>query len=130
MRRTGVRPSLVLCSAARRARATLDLIGGGIARPFESLIEDELYGATALDLLTRLKRVGNETTSVMVIGHNPGLEDLAGLLAGDGDSDALAQLQRKFPTAALATFDLADTAWSELGRGQAYLAALTVPRGL
>jgi phosphohistidine phosphatase len=130
MRQAGVRPSLVLCSPARRARATLDLVAGGIARPFESLVEDELYGATALDLLVRLQKVGNETTSVMVIGHNPGLEDLAALLAGDGDGDALAQLRRKFPTAALATFDLADTAWSELSRGQAYLAALTVPRDL
>ena len=130
MRRAGVRPSLVLCSSAVRARSTLDLVASGIGRPFESLVEDELYGAGAPDLLARFQRVGNETTSVMVIGHNPGLEDLAVLLAGDGDGDALAQLQRKFPTGALATFDLADTAWSELGRGQGYLAAITVPRDL
>jgi phosphohistidine phosphatase len=130
MRGAGVRPALVLCSPARRTRETLDLVAAGVAGPFESLLEEELYGATAFDLLNRLKRVATTTRSVMVIGHNPGLEELAINLAGDGEGDALAQLRSKFPTAALATFDLADTAWSELGRGQAYLAALTLPRAL
>jgi len=130
MRATGVRPALVLCSPARRTRQTLDLVAGGLAGPFDSLVEDQLYGATAYDLLSRLRQVATTTRSVMVVGHNPGLEDLATQLAGDGEGEALAQLRSKFPTAALATFDLADTAWSALGRGQAYLAALTLPRTL
>jgi phosphohistidine phosphatase len=130
MRATGVHPALVLCSSARRTRETLDLVAAGFAGPFERSVEDELYGATADDLLSRLRQVPDATRSVMVIGHNPGLEDLATQLAGDGEGPALDQLGRKFPTAALATFDLADTAWSEVGRGQAYLSGLTVPRTL
>ena len=130
MRATGVQPELVLCSPAHRARETLDLVVAGFTKPFESMLEEYLYGATAYELLRRLRRVPDRTRAVMVIGHNPGLEELAIQLAGDGEADALAQLRTKYPTAALATFDLADTAWSGLGWGQAYLSALTLPRTL
>jgi phosphohistidine phosphatase len=64
---------------------------------------------------------------VLVIGHNPGLEDLTGVLAGDADEAALDQLQRKFPTGALAVLDVS-TEWAALGPGAARLTRLEVPR--
>ena len=63
----------------------------------------------------------------MVIGHNPGLEDLAGMLAARGDR--LPALRTKFPTGALATL-VADAPWAELGPGAAELVDFVTPREL
>jgi phosphohistidine phosphatase len=121
LRREGVRVSLVLCSSARRARETLDLVGpeGAIE------IEPELYGASAEQLLARLQRVSDEVDSVMLIGHNPGIGDLAAALAGRPDDLAVG----KFPTGALATLTAAGP-WRALNPGCAELKALVRPREL
>jgi phosphohistidine phosphatase len=65
----------------------------------------------------------------MVIGHNPGLHDLALDLAGAGDERELSRLHDRFPTGALATLVIPDT-WKSLSPGSATLAALVVPRDL
>ena len=126
----GVRPSLVLCSSARRARDTLDAVAAALGDEAKRTVEDDLYGASADELLVRLRVVENATASVLVVGHNPGLHDLAMDLCSDGDPKAMAQLHTKFPTGALARIDLGDTQWHELGQGGAYLASVVVPREL
>ena len=90
-------------------------------------IEDDLYGASAASILTRLRGVDPPVRSVLVIGHNPGLEDLTAALAGDADEAALEQLRRKFPTGALAVLEVS-TGWATLGPGAARLSRLDVPR--
>jgi len=95
-----IEPELVLCSSAKRARQTLERLGpAGV----DARIEPELYGAGALDLLSRLHQVPEGVASAMLIGHNPGMQQLAFNLAG---------LDDKFPTAALATFEV--DRWSTL----------------
>jgi phosphohistidine phosphatase len=84
--------------------------------------EAELYGAGAHELIERLHAVPEDVGSVMLIGHNPGFEDLVLALAGP------AALQDKFPTAALAT--LAVPAWSEVAPGSGELLDLVRPREL
>ena len=125
-----VRPTLVLCSSALRARQTLDLVQHPLGRRVDVRIEDELYGADTVGLLERLHRVDAEIDSVMIVGHNPGLQDLAVELAADGEHTAIAQLDEKFPTCALATLDVDQTGWDELGPGQAFLASVVLPRHL
>jgi phosphohistidine phosphatase len=124
-----IRPELVLCSPARRTRDTLDLLQPALPRRTKVRIDDGLYGADADEIMQRLRAVDAQVGSVMVVGHNPGLEDVAMELAGDGDDAAMAQLRTKFPTAALARLEL-DSGWSQLGAGRAYLAALVLPRQL
>ena len=128
--RTGIHPELVLCSSARRARATLDAVTPVLGSHAEVSVENELYGADAQALLHRLWAVGPGIRSVMMVGHNPGIHDLAFELAGDGDAQALAQLRAKFPTGALATLTLAEVDWPELAPAGAYLAGMVVPRQL
>ena len=65
---------------------------------------------------------------MVLVGHNPGLEDLVEELAGTADKDARAQLDEKFPTSAIAVLE-ASIAWAELQGGGAHLASLTIPRG-
>jgi phosphohistidine phosphatase len=120
----------VLCSPARRAVATLAALQRDFDRRTEVRIEERLYGADAWSLLARLHDVGPPTSSVMIVGHNPGLEDLTRMMAGDGEALALASLRAKFPTGALAVLDLGDATWSQLRAGRAYLTALVLPREL
>ena len=125
----GVRPTLVLCSSAARTRATLDALRPALHRSVVS-VEPALYGADSAEILDRLRRVEPDVESVMVIGHNPGLQDLAIELAGNGERATLDRLHAKFPTGALATLDLGETSWSVLGAGQTSLTDLMVPKQL
>jgi phosphohistidine phosphatase len=121
-----IAPEVVLCSPALRTRQTLELIQPGLGAQAEVLIEDDLYGAGEDQLLARLRSLPDDVSSVLLIGHNPGIQDLAVLLVGGGaDRD---QLRAKFPTAALATIGVA-RGWAELGPGKAKLVAFRVPRG-
>jgi phosphohistidine phosphatase len=122
-RQEGMEPDLALCSSATRARQTLELLQLGSKT--EVLIEDELYGAEASALLARLQRVPAAVGSVLLIGHNPGIEDLARTLVGDRQS-----LAERFPTAAVADLRLPIQTWEELDAGTGRLEAFVVPRSL
>jgi phosphohistidine phosphatase len=78
-------------------------------------------------LLARSRTYGS---TLLVVGHNPGLEELAGQLAGGGDEEALARLARKFPTGALADLRFAAKRWRDLAPGSGRLAAFVWPREL
>jgi phosphohistidine phosphatase len=126
-----IHPALVLCSSARRTRDTLAALRPSLDETTtEVRIEDRLYGASVTEILALLRTVDPAVPSVMVIGHNPGLEDLALALAGDGAEDAVRQLQSKFPTGALATLDVRSAAWEQLAFGDAFLRSVVLPREL
>ncbi len=126
----GIRPDLVLCSAARRTRETLERLGEALAG-LPTSIEPGLYETTSPRLLERLRALPDAVGSVMVIGHNPGLERLAATLAGDGgEARALERLQAKYPTGALATLTAEAARWSELAAGACRLEAFVRPADL
>jgi phosphohistidine phosphatase len=121
MRAERIDPELVLCSTATRARETLERIEPALGRR-SVLVERELYGASGDELLARLRRVPKDVGSVLVIGHNPGMHELALELAGQ-----VPDLAGKFPTAALASLAF-DSSWSDLA--EAELVGFTRPRDL
>ena len=129
LRDAQVTPALVLCSSSRRTQETLELITPALGATAVVSVERPLYGASARDLLDRVQNVSDAVRSVMVIGHNPGLEDLAAALAGAGVGDALDRMAVKFPTGALATLTV-PTPWRDLTPEGATLAAYVVPRDL
>jgi phosphohistidine phosphatase len=124
MRAQELKPELVLCSTARRARETLERIEPALGRAPVRL-EAELYGASARELLARLRRLPDVVGSVLVIGHNPAIHELALELAGPAP-----ELAGKLPTAALATLAFDGWDWSELGPEATELVELTRPRDL
>lgn len=129
-RDAGVTPDLVLCSSAVRATETLEGVRAGLSpeTPFE--IEGGLYGAGADALLRRLRGLPEEVGAALLIGHNPAIETLAAELAGDeGDDEAWARMQAKYPTGGLATLGF-DGPWTELDWDGATLEAFVVPREL
>ena len=127
MRWKRIAPELVLCSSARRTRQTLTRIAPALGEDVDVRIEPELYAASATDLLKLLREVPDEVDSVMLIGHNPGIEDLTVELAGTGEE--LGRVREKFPTAALATLEF-DRSWRELEPGGAELTSFVKPKEL
>jgi phosphohistidine phosphatase len=126
--RLGIEPELVLCSTSARTRETLELVRPALGSAAWVRLEAELYAASAGSLLERLRAVPDDVASVLLIGHNPGLQELALLLAAAGAE--LERLEAKFPTAALATLTIARTTWTRLSDGDAELAAYVVPKEL
>lgn len=125
---TGVRPDAVLCSSALRARETLAAVLPGLGRELDVRIEPRLYTFSAGDLLDRILEVPDDALTVLLVGHNPAIEDLAGSLARGGDR--LPDLERRFPTAALALLDLDVDSWSATRHGCGALAAFVTPAEL
>lgn len=122
-----IEPALVLCSTAARTRETLELVRRTLGAALVQF-EEGLYAASGEELLERLRTVPEQLASVMLIGHNPGLQDLALVLTSSGAE--LARLEAKFPTAALATLAVPHAAWRRLGEGDAELAEFVVPKQL
>jgi phosphohistidine phosphatase len=128
LRRQGAAPAIVLCSSARRARETLAGVAPALGSGTEHLVEEGLYAASAAELLSRLRRIPDRAPSVMIIAHNPGLQDLAVTLAGSGAR--LERLREGFPTTALAVLRSPIASWRELGPGDAKLIEFVLPREL
>ena len=117
-------PRLVLCSTALRTRETLDQILPAFEREPQLLFEDPLYLASATRLLDRLRRLPEQAESVLLIGHNPGLHQLAASLASEPGT-----LTESFPTAALAVLRVPGR-WSALRPRQAKLIDFGTPKSL
>ncbi len=124
----GVRPDLVLCSSAVRARETLAGVLPGLGEAVPVSIEETLYTFDADALLVRLRQVPDDAGSVLLVGHNPGIGVLAGRLAADGE--ALDRILTKYPTGGLATLDFRVDRWSEVATGCAHLDAFVTPHDL
>jgi phosphohistidine phosphatase len=123
LREAGVEPELILCSTARRTQDTLALLElHGAAS-----IEAELYGASSDGLFERLRELSDDVHSVLLIGHNPGIHDLAVMLAGEAPRRD--ELNAGFPTAALATLTF-DGGWRQLRPAACELVAFVKPREL
>jgi phosphohistidine phosphatase len=129
-RSEAIAPELILCSSAVRTRETL----AGIGLQGETVIEDGLYAASPGQVLERLQRLPDGLGSAMVIGHNPAMQVLVLRLAASGaaselDQSGLLEIQRKFPTGALATLEF-EGPWSGLAPGRARLIAYVRPKQL
>lgn len=131
----GLAPDLVLCSTARRAEETLDLLLTALASKPEISYLKTLYLAPPSRLLAVLRRQSPDRNRILLVAHNPGLHHLALDLAGVGPAGggqnppgAAARMAGKFPTAALARFRV--SGWAGLGESQATLLDFVCPRDL
>ena len=123
-----IRPELVLCSSALRTRETLGRVLPGLGPEMTVRIEPSLYSFEADQLLDRLREVPGDVGSVMLIGHNPAMQELGSVLAAEGDR--LDELRKGFPTAALAELDVPVGSWEELKPGSGRLERFVLPREL
>jgi len=128
LRQERVAPDLVLCSTATRTRQTFEAVKAALGDPVVRFLP-ELYAASEATLLAAVRAVGPRTRSLLLIAHNPGLEDLAVGLAARGDGEALQRLGEKFPTGAFATLAFPGD-WAALEPGGGELVDIVVPREL
>ena len=128
LKTAGYRPDVVLCSTAKRARETLDLMADSLPKKARIEHVKALYMAVPREMVDLVAKVPDSAETVMLVGHNPGMGSLAGWLAGEGDSETLSKIRRKVPTAGIAviTFDVAH--WSEVVGESGTLAAFLRPR--
>jgi phosphohistidine phosphatase len=130
LRLSGCRPQLVLCSPALRTRQTLDLVAPGLGLQARVQVEERVYAA-ADDELWRLARdLRDDVTEAMIVGHNPGLHELALRLSEHGDDKLRARVREKFPTCAFVTIAWDQDAWADLRRGGAVLHDFVTPSDL
>jgi len=124
----GLDVDLVICSPAQRTRQTWDGVRAAV-HCRDVIFEPRVYGASAGELLRLIRGLDADIRSALIIGHNPGFEDLADRLVGGDDSSAVATLREGFPTGVFATLSVAGE-WSELADGGAHLIAFVRPRDL
>lgn len=115
---------LVLCSPSQRTRQTLEELGN-VLGDAEVCEEDGLYLASAGRLLRRLRQVADSVSSVLLVGHNPGAQELVLLLSADGRLRD--RVEGRFPAGALATLRFEVSAWSDLQAAEGQLAAYVTP---
>lgn len=117
-------PHTVLCSSATRARQTAELAVVGLGADVDLVIEPSLYGAGPDDVVDLLRTVADAVPSVLVVGHNPTLHELAVLLVDDAYEDERARVEARFPTAALAVVGVPAPHWDRLALGAGRLLAM------
>jgi phosphohistidine phosphatase len=129
LRAIGLAPDLVLCSSARRALQTLDGVREGLPPETAVEVEDRLYSAGPAELLSRLQELPEQVGSVMLIGHNPAVEELARELIGFGDHATRTRIEAKYPTGGLASLRF-EVPWAQLDGGKATVESFVVPKDL
>ena len=129
MAREGLTFDFVLASPAQRVCETIDGVGEGLGRPLGATFEPRIYMATAATLLDLVHDLPASAARVLLVGHNPGLEDLV-LLLTTAEGAPRGMVEEKYPTAALAELSSGSATWSEIAERGATLERFTRPRDL
>jgi phosphohistidine phosphatase len=132
IREQGTQWNRVISSPAIRCYETIELAAEAAgAPPFKIEWDRRIYLASSVTLAELLRHIDRDPAAVMMVGHNPGLEDLIfDLVPDDGSSPLRDVVEVKFPTAALAVLELDIGCWADLKDGCARLVHLMRPRDL
>jgi len=112
--RHGAIPARALVSSATRTRETWALLAAAFQPAPPVDFDDRLYEAAPETILGAINQAADDTGTLLVIGHNPGMQELAAMLIAAGDIEARERLGREFPTSALAVIGFAAAHWSDV----------------
>ncbi|WP_181707467.1 SixA phosphatase family protein [Chthonobacter rhizosphaerae] len=121
-------PERILCSSARRTRETLAGLLPHLSGDVDIRLMRSIYQASEEGYLSVLRQAGGTVKSLMLIGHNPGMQDTALSLIGSGNPAYVDEIRGKFPTAGLAVIDFDLSDWSKLAPGTGRIVAFFRPR--
>ncbi|MGJ7041801.1 phosphohistidine phosphatase [Shinella sp. BE166] len=130
MATAGLEPDFALVSSARRTQETWALVAPAFATPCPSRTVPSIYEAAPAAILDAIHAAPDESGTLLVIGHNPGFEELAALLAPQGEAGALGRLRTKYPTAGLAVIAFDSQRWADVAPGSGRLEAFVTPKTL
>ena len=105
-------PDRALVSTAVRTRETWTLLAAAMGKTPPVSFEERIYDASPETILQAVKETAPDTGTLMLIGHNPGLQELAATLVASGDIEARERLGREFPTSALVVISFAAENWT------------------
>lgn len=125
-----LQPQKILCSAARRARETLAGLVPYLEGDVDLKLTRDLYMANEDQTIDLIRAHGNHSRTLLVIGHNPGLQDTAKALIGSGNPELIDDLDDKFPTAALAVVDFEARRWTDIEPATGRIVAFFRPKEL
>lgn len=123
-------PDLVLVSGAARTRQTWELIAPAFGQELDIRFEAALYGAGADAILEFARRTPQTILTLLIVGHNPGLENLARAFAQSGDADAIRRIKKKYPTTGLAVIELPIDDWTKAAPPAGRLEMFVTPKSL
>jgi phosphohistidine phosphatase len=130
----GYEPDLILSSTSRRTVETVALLTVQLQGPARTDYVESLYLAEPLTILSVIRAAPNEVRTLMVVGHNPGMEAIATELAREPvkrkERDRFDLIEEKFPTAALAVLDFDVAHWRDIDAGTGALSDFVRPRDL
>ena len=123
-------PDLILASPALRTRETAERIVRELPSAPPATYEARLYNAGAQMLVSVMRETKSAVGTLLVVGHNPGLHELARLLIASGDVEARELLAEALPTAGLVVIDFAGKDWRKLHPHGGRLERFVTPRSL
>lgn len=123
-------PDLALVSPARRTLETWALVRRELGGEPAERIEERIYLASQGTLHALLRALPDTARTALLVGHNPGCEELATRLVGYGDRYAAARLAQKYPTAGLAVLDFAEGGWDDVGARTGRLDRFVTPASI
>ncbi len=123
-------PALAVHSTARRAAETWKLVSSELGAEIAGIAEEKLYLCAPEHVFEIIIPIPDSHQSVLIVGHNPGLHQLALVLVGDGSPDDIARLEKGYPPCALTEIWFEIDSWSELRPESGRLERLVFPRDL
>jgi phosphohistidine phosphatase len=121
LRKRGLLPDLIISSPAARAKETIEAVITAAKMDADVHFDETVYGASSPELISLITRLPDAASCVLLVGHNPGLEDLVGRLSGSHE---------RMPTAALACIEFQIDHWEDVNDGAGRLAWLLTPKQL
>ena len=123
-------PDRALVSTAARTRETWGLVATAFAKPPPAEFEASIYEASPEAILKAVKATAPAARTLIVVGHNPGMQQLAGMLIASGDIEARQRLLEEFPTAAFAMISFAAESWDGVHAAGGRLEHFVTPQTL
>jgi len=123
-----IKPDLAFASPAVRAQQTLALVQGGYGCTFKVVDEPRIYGSGPEALVELIQSAPADVARLLIVGHNPGLQELVLALSKPGE--LYDEAAEKFPTAALAEIRFDSESWADVSPGEGILECLVRPRDL
>jgi phosphohistidine phosphatase len=130
MAKERLRPNLAIVSTARRAKDTWKLARSAFKHDISRRKEARIYDASASAILEIINATEPDVKALLLVGHNPGLQDLAVKLIGKGSPSDLSRLNRKFPTAGLVVIDFDVKRWRDVSDGLGQLERFETPTSI
>lgn len=121
LRKRGALPDLIISSPAARARATIEAVTQAAKLANEIEFDEAVYGASSAELMKLIRRLPGTSGCTLLVGHNPGFEDLLGRLTGSHE---------RMPTAALACIEFDIDHWDDVEDRKGRLVWLLTPKHL